>query len=238
MKRFVSIFAVVFILGFFGTMNLARGQSTEKSFQISDDLSLSVGYRLWVADWQTWTFCIDGVCGATSDLRPASLPSAALKYKDFFVSVGFLFAPKFSFDAGFDATRWESDVNLGYYLLPGLAVVIGYKGVHQNFEGAKFNFNGPIGGLVANAPLGSGFSLYANGGGGYLWLRSPCDSCKYGIYGNVDAGLAYKIPNWPLSFTAGYRFQYVGTHFKSSVSTQTGNDFTKGAILGISWTLF
>src|SRR5205807_304440 len=78
--------------------------TTDRSVQLSDDLHLSLGFRVWVNDWSTF----GGVDNppfpmaifSTDDWKPGYIPTVGLRYKDFLVSASGMFTPRYHFHAG------------------------------------------------------------------------------------------------------------------------------------------
>jgi len=105
------------------------------------------------------------------------------------------------------ASRQEWDISLGYYVIPHLALTVGYKNADYNWtyqqqyitifnstnafapSGSSIasqsynvaqNFSGPTLGLVGSLPLDYGFGLYGSYAHGFLvWDTSPVYSSSY-----------------------------------------------------------
>lgn len=162
----------------------------------------------------------------------------------------------FSVDHKVTGSRNEVDVNLGYYIHPWIALTLGYKGVFQKLKDKSTStnlthaspvrtttetthpqYNGGTIGIATTIPIPeggwipTGFSLYGNGGGGPM----GSNEFSYAWYGTIDAGLAYKPTNLPLLFTGGYKFQIINSKTHSGASENHIIDYTRGAILGISY---
>lgn len=117
--------------------------------------------------------------------------------------------------------------------VPGFCVPDGKAGGHS-----KTNYNGPIAGLVGNASLGSGFSLFGNAAGGVLYTNCDpsCPTFGSAPYAAAKVGASYRPFEIPLAFTLGYRVQVLNTE-QQGVSPRTGNaiDLTHGLIFGANW---
>ena len=149
------------------------------------------------------------------------IPVLSARYKDLFFSGSYL--TKTSYSAvlpstgiSIDFDRKEYDLNIGYYVLPGLAFSVGYKDVKVNATtglGSRED-HGPTVGLSAAAPLGNSVGLYASLAAGRLKVKvSPSISAPRNNYVSSEVGLFYTIPltsnAWvrSLNVTAGYRYQ-------------------------------
>jgi hypothetical protein len=127
------------------------------------------------------------------------------------------------------ASRKEIDGNLGYYVLPSVALTVGYKQIDQDFAepNLPYRWRGPTVGVAASAALRGPLAIYGTFVYGRLKLDSPVADVAGNSHFNADYllgewGLAYGIrtPLSRLSFTvtAGYRVQIVSTR-KFDVST-------------------
>lgn len=156
------------------------------------------------------------------------------------------------------ASRAEADFSVGYFVHPRLGLKIGYKGIFQDYSqterqiggtavaaqitkgDSKTNYNGVTFGLVANAPMGEGFTLFGTALGGYLGVSCDpdCPTFSGATYANAEIGASYNPTSIPsLSFTLGYRAQVVNTLLDDS-RFRDGNaiDLTHGLTFGVNWT--
>ena len=206
-------------------------------------LSFTVGARAWYTDWTTFSY-YPGVVGTppaaliqvSAKDKLVVMPQASMRYNHFFASVSAMPSTRFSFNDGTDGRRSEFDVNAGYTVMPSLAVTLGYKKISQSGSSGRYRPAGPIIGASANAPLGSGLSLYGSLGIGRL--RTPAgDDIKFKAgYRLAEVGLAYTLnadePRWTL--TGGYRIQVLSS--KDAFEGQDGRDTTQGFTFGANAT--
>ena len=103
--------------------------------------SFSVGVRAWYTDWTTFSYYVDDTTDPDTNLaltqKSASnevvlIPLVSVRYRDFVGSVSGWPSTKFSFDDGSSGTREEFDINVGYYVMSGVAFTLGYKKVQQS----------------------------------------------------------------------------------------------------------
>lgn len=129
----------------------------------SKNWTFVVGYKAWLNSWQTSQLQIGSITGSnivetTSDTQFAHIPSASIKYKDFFISGSYFTEtsynfPKFSYIANYppptavppgvgtitettsmSAKRSEWDAQIGYFISSSpIAVTLGYKNVTQKY---------------------------------------------------------------------------------------------------------
>jgi hypothetical protein len=239
----------------------------------ADDWSVTLGAKMWNNEWTSWDYyppmalsSVQSLPGAsenfTSGNQTTWLPSLTLRYQDFLFTGSVFSKKEYGFDgssgARFSANRDETDLHVGYYILPTLALTIGYKDVQQDFTGGKvFNYSGPIFGLVGSAPLTKGFSLYGNFGYGAMTAEFPAGMTDNSGQGKKDAdyylseiGIAYSFnvsSMFPsakaMTASLGYRSQTLATQ-GFAVGIDANNpalsrstelrDNTEGFALGLS----
>ncbi len=206
-------------------------------------LAFTVGARAWYTDWTTFSY-YPGTPGTdpvaltqvSAKDKLAIMPTASVRWNDWFASISGMPSTRFSFDDGTDGRRSEFDVNAGYAVMPNLALTLGYKRVSQSGSAGRYRPGGPVLGASANAPLGSGVSLYGSLGIGRL--RTPSgDAIGFKAnYQLAEVGLAYTLnadkPRWTL--TGGYRIQVMNS--KDAFQSQDGRDTTEGFTFGGSAT--
>lgn len=204
-------------------------------------VSVSVGARAWYTEWTTFSYFVDENTGENLALTEISasnklaiLPIISVRYGDFLGSVSGFPSTRFSFDDGGSGTREEFDANVGYFVMPGLALTLGYKKVSQSDGPNRYRPAGPVVGVSANAPLDGAWSLYGSLGVGRLKTPGGDKIDFEADYRLTELGLAYtlngnRMPRiW--TFTAGYRIQVMSS--KDAFVAQDGRDTTQGFTLG------
>ena len=206
-------------------------------------LSVTVGARLWYAQWTTFSYYpgiegqpVQAMTEVSAPEKVVTMPVVGLRYGDVFGSVSAFTSTRFNFDNGSNGRRSEFDVNAGYSVMPGLSLTLGYKSVLQTDGAQRYRPRGPVLGVSANAPLGSGLSMYGSLGIG--WLKTPAgDAVSFRTgYRLSEVGLAYAFnterPRWTV--TGGYRIQVMTS--KDAFEGQDGRDTTQGFTLGFNAT--
>jgi hypothetical protein len=212
-------------------------------------LSVTVGARAWHTDWTTFSYFVepDPVTGVlvkralTQVSAPNKLvlmPSLSARYGNFTGSLSGFQSTRFDFDDGGSGTRKEWDINVGYLVLPSLALTLGYKKVSQRDGAVRYEPKGPMLGLNASGSVSGPVSMYGNLGVGRL--KTPPKNGNDNIvdfkatYRLAEFGLAYSfggggVPRlW--SLTAGYRIQVLRSI--DAFGTQDGKDTTQGLTFG------
>lgn len=204
--------------------------------------SVSVGARAWFTDWTTFSYYTDGgnpaqnlaLTEVTANEEIALMPMVSVRYGKFVGALSGFMSTSYSFDDGSRGERDEFDANVGYSVMTGLAITVGYKQIDQSDGPTHYRPRGPVVGLSANAPLGGAWSLYGNLGVG--WLETPGgDEVKFDAdYRLAELGLAYSLStrmpkSW--TFTAGYRIQVLTSD--DAFETQDGRDTTQGFTVGV-----
>lgn len=210
------------------------------------DFSATVGLKVWNNNWSSWTGNIDLfgdplIQNIESSTENALIPSFSMRYRDFMVGGSYMTKTDYDFGENFgEVERKEYDIIGGYYVLPTLAIIAGYKKVEQEFANGNFKYSGPIVGLSASAPLTGGFSLYGtaassigNFKGQFPSGRKEDSSYRLGEVGvayafDVGASLGVKA----LIATFGYRSQAIVT--KNIFPGMKGRDTTEGFALGFA----
>ena len=166
-------------------------------------------------------FASDSIRTGT-ELTPILLGS--VRYKNFYVSASHFL------DTDYDAklqqsgvtvginNRNESDLNIGYYVLPSLSLSIGYKETKYGSDLGAAKYSGPIVGISGFGVLGSGFGLYGSFAYGAVKLDASGapEGGKRFSYVNYEGGLAYSFDFRErggflnaLTLTLGYRYQNI-----------------------------
>lgn len=203
---------------------------------------VSLGLRLWNAEWTTFSYFTQGnanlaLTQVAAQSKLVLVPALSLRYRDWVGSLSVLPSTRFDFVDGGSGTRQEVDANVGYSLMPGLALTLGYKKVSQRDGATRYEPAGLVAGVNGNASLGGAWSMY--GGLGIGRLSTPQSGgdevVKFDAdYHLTEVGLAYALPatrfvrRWTL--TGGYRIQVLSS--KEALGAQSGRDTTEGFTLG------
>jgi len=246
--------AVAVLSGLFQVPALAA-EGTGEGF------SVTVGTKVWVNEWSSWyTPTIGGqaeVVPIDSSTKVSLIPVVSLRFRDFYASFSTLVDTSYTLSGqalnSIDASRKEFDANLGYYVLPGLGVSLGFKSLSQAFGSASYRWSGPTIGATLTAPIQGGFAGYGALGIGFFKMNLPAADLNSSVNGGLNAnytigeiGFAYGAAGIPTiavtstAFTLGYRFQSVNTKdYKVRPATGTSvngstdlRDVTQGPALG------
>lgn len=207
-------------------------------------LSVSVGVRAWYTQWSTFSYLVDAngvdnlaLTQVSAGDKLAVVPLLSVRYGNFVGSMSLLPTTRFSFVDGGSGTRREYDLNVGYTVLPGLNLTLGYKKLSQRGGEYRYEPGGLVLGLSGSAPLAQGFALY--GSLAFGKLKTPQSGGDKVVkfeadYRLTEVGLAYALagaqasPRW--TFSAGYRMQVMGS--REAFGLQDGRDTTQGFALG------
>ncbi|MBX3621337.1 MAG: hypothetical protein KF891_15310 [Rhizobacter sp.] len=203
-------------------------------------LSVSLGVKAWNTEWTTFGYDTNGA-GQTVLTQVAAndklifVPLVSLRYRDFIGSVSGYTGTDYDFIGGGTNTRRELDANVGYFVLPGVALTLGYKKVGQKAATDNYELAGPVLGASATAPLGRDVSLYGAFGLGRM-KSTGSSTVKFDAdYRLTELGLAYTLATQSVakavSFTLGYRTQVLSS--KQALGDQDGRDLTQGVTLGV-----
>ena len=242
MRKHLAVAATLAILS-----PVANAQSPDSGSGMFDfkDLHGTVGVRFWRTDWSTW-FGVTRPQYVNADLETTVTPVASVRYKDFLVSGSYLLRKDFKFPfPNYPPTeRREYDLNVGYFLLPGLAASIGYKNVKYDTVDSSYIWNakGVTVGLSGSAPLGPWTSLYGNLAYGRPKLQdNAIFNSVRAKYLLTELGLAFPLGQLSESMsgvvvTTGYRYQRIGA--VPNVAGVFGGElfeYTQGAVIGITY---
>ena len=230
------------------------------------DFSMTLGVKVWQTDWSTAFFqnisdsqfvTVDSIYNRNAELKQTVLPSVTVRYKDFFVSGSQLIKKTFRFPGCCQFDRKENDINIGYSILPGLAVSFGWKQLHYAGGGYWYDAKGNTVGVSASAPIARAVSIYGNMGYGRPAVNSSSTAESFngtrGKYFLSEAGFAFPLGEWSPALkgavaTAGYRYQrLISKRFATNTySLSTGavvftenvdyTDITEGPVFGLSMT--
>lgn len=238
---------LVGLIGLLGLIGLASDGALAQ--EPTPGLSFSAGVRAWHTEWTTFGYypavpnvpnlAITQTSGPT---KWVPLPTLSARYGNFFASVSGFPSTNFEFTDGSAGRRSESDLNLGYTVVPGLSATLGYKRIAQ--RGAIFRYEpaGPVLGVSGNAALAGPLSLYGAFGLGRLKTSNdPRDEVvKFeASYRLTEVGVAYALPGTALvkrwTLTAGHRIQVMRSKeafVTAAGQRQDGIDTTQGFTLG------
>lgn len=253
------------ILALAALAGLLAAPAFADDYQAGKDATLTLGTKLWLNTWQTnltgtgrnWNQLTEGpVVGF--------IPTAAFKYKEFFLSGSFMITPDYTFPkqtnfvsggaldtANIKGNRSEIDMNMGYYVIPQLALTFGYKGVFEKFKVSSSQFgysensvylNGVTLGVTGSAPIGNGFSVYGSGSGGIMFVTyNPASTyTDTAGYESSELGFAWHKQGTGFTTTLGYKFQLIQTKINAQNSTAftnlPRNEVTRGFMLGANYT--
>jgi len=205
------------------------------------EVHTTVGVRFWHTEWTTW---YDTNVYRPAPTENAIIPVASVRYKNFLLAGSYMVEHDFTFPDLATFSRKEYDVNFGYFLLPGLAVTVGYK--HLEYSGGAAGYNwttkGATVGLTGSAPISPHVSVYGNMAVGRPKLNDggAFNNVK-GKYFLTELGLAFPLGAMSdslggLLVTAGYRYQRVGAVPSNPIFEPVDNyEYTQGPVLGISY---
>jgi hypothetical protein len=207
----------------------------------AQELSVSVGAKAWSTQWTTFGYDTNNanqtvlIQVAARD-KTVLIPLLSARYGDFVGSISGYRPTDYSFvDGSGGNTRKELDANVGYFVMPGLALTLGYKKVGQKAGSDNYELGGLVAGLSATAPLGPSIGLYGSFGLGRM-KDTAASTVKFDAdYRLSEVGLAYSLPMdgrpKALSFTLGYRTQVLSS--KEALGAQDGRDLTQGFTFGL-----
>lgn len=215
------------------------------------DLSVTLGFKLWMTDWQSWNDPrgVNTGSGSYGSANALALnPTLMVKTPKVFASVGLLTSKAYDFPgsltgAASSAKRTEFDLSGGFYVHPQVALALGYKQITQTWGATKYVWKIPNAGLSATAPLqNTKMVLYGNVAVGYSVFSTSDSTAWYwamkgGMYTAAEIGAGYTVsPNFRM--TAGYRYQTIPTSMEAWKTTTrvTFTDTTRGLIFGGSYT--
>lgn len=256
-------------------------------------LEFTVGLKAWNTTWQSYLPAIvvgttpggapavgEVINSTEGNTQVAALPTMTLRYSRFFLSAGYA-----RYSANFDLNsapvaatnspniitsrhdhigRRELDINAGYFVLPGFALTVGYKGARENREsssqaapGIALNllnakFDGLLLGALGSYEIVPGFSGYGQfgygiGRGKFKYgeaTPAPGTQVKNNPrYILTEIGVAYQLPiksQWVqrTSVALGYRSQTVKQKAPSIVGGEEREfrDVKDGIVLSLNAT--
>lgn len=236
----------------------------------ADDLHVTAALKTWITSWTSWGVAQTQYNGSSyetitplnSDTAASWIPQLSLRYNRWLVSTSYMTSTHFVLSSAQPAgplkslgeTRREVDGNVGYYVVPGLAVTVGYKQLDQTVGEGTLSWSGPTVGITGTLPIGN-YGLAAYGTFGYGQLRLSAPQGLADANGRTGFNAAYVLGELGLAYsfqghytvTLGYRSQTVRTdgYSLSSVSIENGTppqpyattelkDLTQGPALGFA----
>ena len=275
-KAYITILLLLLVL-VTGFVNTASAADTEETTKVGKDIYFTLGYKTWFNTWQTAynSYPAEGganIMSLTSESVAAPIFSASLKISNFLIAGSFMTTPDYKFPDYEDVlitgptpstvgssarpfytyrttgSRKESDVNLGYYVSPAIALTVGYKQVKQTYNDLDLTTNainysswtkysGPIVGISGGGSLGAGFAFYGNFSFGVLKGEFEGDPKTFNAnYSSTELGIAYRPVSF-LSLLVGYKYQTIDSKLTDpAFNNQVALDVTKGFILGLNLT--
>lgn len=207
------------------------------------NVSFTIGVKAWVHTWSTWTNSgtVNGPVGQTeTDTETVLVPSLNLRIKNFFLAADFFPEKEYDFLTTYRGIkRSEWSIVAGYYVVPELALALGWKQINQDFgPGFDMNIDVPMFGLQAGVPIGDSgnWFIYGNGFFGPISVTAKGTGAATdyeGWYYSTELGLGYRFFN-RLGTTVGYKYQTV--RWDELQGKVPGYDYTAGWILGLSFT--
>jgi hypothetical protein len=243
-----------------GPMAHAQSASASEPGGFWQDVRVSVAAKLWFNEWTSWVgqdYADENDRNFTdfvpiSGRRAAVIPAISARWHDWLLSASSFAAARYSL-SGSDLTarsaRHETDVSIGHYVLPTVALSAGYKTVNQAFN-RQYHFAGPTLGISGSAPLsGTNLSVYGSFAVGQLKATfGSADAVGRTVfranYNLSEFGFAYSFGRMALmpaylTGTLGYREQSIITRGYRGYSTTRGTfedrvrDATQGVAAGI-----
>jgi len=204
-----------------------------------DGNRVELGLQMYINDWYHDDPRFGSVSSNTATLFG---PTIGLKFANHvFVDASYLFSlSDYTFPSGTsfsdNRNRQDVDVSIGYMIVPVFGVLAGYKNsvINARGTGIKQTLDGPVIGMVLNAPMYYNASFY--GKLNYLFTR-------YKEQGDGIPAFQEDSPGWMWEF--GFKFvftrQFYGT-FGWRYETNTGNnsnvtDSFSGLIFGGTFVL-
>ena len=222
-----------------GVLFLARAPAA----LAQDGVRVTIGVKAWMHTWSTWTNAgtVTGSVGHTeTDTETVLVPSVNLRIRNFFVSADFFPEKEYDFLSDYRGVkRSEWSVVGGYYLVPQLAIALGFKQINQQFSSAfDATLSIPMLGLQAGAPIGESgnWFIYGNGFFGPVEFKEKASNVlddQKGWYYSTELGTGYRFFE-RLAATVGYKYQTV--RWEELQGKVPGYDYTAGWIVGLSFT--
>jgi hypothetical protein len=199
--------------------------------------------KLWANNWNGWT---NTTSSGTTSIVASGVPvigGVTVRYKNYFISGNFSPSTTYDFSAYTGEGKYkrrEFDINGGYYIVPQVALAIGYKEVDMEYSANstwKYKF-GIIGVNGASQINDTKAFMYGNGAFGIGKVTSTYPPfAGYGAgnptYESMEAGFGFTLAK-NLIGTLGYKYQQISLSFSGSPAK--ARDITTGYILGVAYT--
>ncbi len=207
------------------------------------DWHVTVSGKLWANSWNAWTTA--GASGTTSVVasKVPVIGGVTARYKDFFISGNY--SPSTNYDFSSYAgqgtySRKEFDVNAGYYLVPQVALALGYKQIDLSYSAAsQWKYKFAILGINGVSRINDTPAfMYGNGAFGVGTVSSTyAPFAGYGAgnptYESMEAGFGFAITKNFVA-TIGYKYQQLALSFSNQVAK--ARDITTGYMFGVAYT--
>jgi hypothetical protein len=196
--------------------------------------TVSAGLRAWNTTWDTFSYAGGNIIQVPGEEKLVLLPVLSVRWRDFTGSVSLYPSTEHELLNGRRDKRKEFDVNLGYFVSPGVSLTLGYKKLEQRNTSGLYELTGPVAGISGTAPLVRDVALYGSFGLGWLNTTGRSDIKFDADYRLSELGVAYTLPMSTfvraLTFTLGYRTQVLTS--KDALPGQDGRDLTEGFTFG------
>jgi len=225
--------------------SLALGAAGLAQAQLAD-LNVSVGAKVWRTQWTTFSYDTVPGRGQVVTQEPAGdktvlIPVLSLRWHDWVGSISAFSSTDYSFIDGNGAgnTRKELDLNVGYFVTPGLALTLGHKTTRQkeNPGTRSYEVSGLVAGLSGTAPLSPTLGLYGSFGVGRMKPTGSSTEKYDADYRLTEVGLAWNVPMdrgvKALNLTLGYRTQVLSSKDALPRTGQEARDLTQGFTFGL-----
>jgi len=221
----------------------------------SGDFHTTVGVRAWHTEWTTWFYGSPTTSSTgfydqyeSANLNWNFIPVVSVSKGRWFLAGSYQSPNTFNWDypPATSFRRHEWDANVGYFIVPGLAVTLGYKDIEYKGPGYDWTSKGPTVGLAGNAPIQSWIALYGN----LAYSRPKINDRFYfsnsrGYYMLTEFGFAFPLGGYRnelggAAVTAGYRYQRIGAYPNSPINTFLPGsrklyETTQGPVIGLAF---
>ncbi len=215
----------------------------DENDQANKDWHVTVSGKLWANSWNGWTSAGNNGTNSVVASNTPFIGGVTARYKDFFVSGNYSPSTNYdfsSFTGQGTYSRKEMDLNVGYYLVPQVALAAGYKEVDMTYSAfSTWKYKFAIVGINGVSRINDTRAfMYGNGGFGVGTVSSTyAPFAGYGAgnptYESIEAGFGYSITN-NLVGTIGYKYQQISLSFANWAAK--ARDITTGYMFGLAYT--